>query len=221
MLPHPSAVTGAPLVGARQAVGRVLKAGLPLWPGRIPGVEPVSMPSDVVSMSKGRPRALHSVVPRGFLAGGNARRRLVRAFCGCLCACAHCATFDNDRACPISEVLLLAVFPSEFVGDIHDSWWESRVLVLSIVSWWDDLSLLKLRRTTRWLLVLVGAWQWPRPLRVRDEFPPRRVSRRVCGGARRRRSATAAICARLRQKLVVQLLCIRCLLYTSPSPRDS
>ena len=207
--PHPSAVTGAPLVGARQAVGRVLKAGLPLWPGRIPGAEPVSVPLDFVSVSKGRPKALHSVVPRGFLAGSNARRRLVAAFCACLCACAHCATSDKNRASPFAEVLLLAVFPSEFVGDIHDSWWESRVLILSIVSWWDELSLLILRRTPRWLLVLVGAWQWLRPLRVRDELPPRRVSRRVCGGARRRRSATAAICAGLRQKLVVQLLCIR------------
>ena len=94
--PHPSAVTGAPLVGARQAVGRVLKAGLPLWPGRIPGVEPVSVPLDFVSVSKGRPKALHSVVPRGFLAGSNARRRLVAAFCACLCACAHCATSDKN-----------------------------------------------------------------------------------------------------------------------------
>ena len=48
--PHPSAVTGAPLVGARQAVGGMLKAGLPQWPGRIPRAEPVPVLLDVISV---------------------------------------------------------------------------------------------------------------------------------------------------------------------------
>ena len=97
------------------------------------------------------------------------------------------------------------MFPPEFLGDIHDSWWEPWVLIRSVVSWWEELSLLKIRRTTWWLLVLESAWQWLRPLRVRGELPPRGVSWCVRYGARCRRTSTAAFCAELRQTQLVQL----------------
>ena len=102
--PHPSAVTGAPLAGARQAVGRVLKAGLPLWPGRNPWAWAVSVPLDFASSPKGRPMGLHTVIPRGFLAGGISRRRLAAACCAFFCACAYCGTSGNNRAGPIAQV---------------------------------------------------------------------------------------------------------------------